>query len=337
MRRFLRFFVAQVEPAITATATTRDTCSPRNERHPLNWVSAGLFLSLLAASQFGLLLVGVQSAQAGQKVYPKTKEALEQAFQNLNWEREPKKYSLGDSHVEYRLPGGLEILLEEDARQFMFLINGVEYPVTEALVFDPVSNNQLIFEFHEQGYVSDDDWADLDADALLEGVTESTEEDNAQRIENGLSAVKVIGWSQEPTYDKSSRTAYWAIKAKEGTSTIVNAIALKLGRKGFSKLIWVGDAEQFSSSENLLREALKNYKFENGFRYADFSTGDKVAAFGLASLVAVTAGSKSGKGVVAGILAALLIFAKKLWFLIFLPFVFAWKWIKRLFTAQRDS
>ncbi len=52
MRRFLRFFVAQVEPAITATATTRDTCSPRNERRPLNWASAGLLLGLLAASQF---------------------------------------------------------------------------------------------------------------------------------------------------------------------------------------------------------------------------------------------------------------------------------------------
>ncbi len=52
MRRFLRFFMAQVDLAITATATTRDTCSPRNERHPLNWASAGLLLGLLAASQF---------------------------------------------------------------------------------------------------------------------------------------------------------------------------------------------------------------------------------------------------------------------------------------------
>ena len=52
VRRFLRFFVAQVEPAITGTATTRDTCSSRNESRPLNWASVGLLLSLLAASQF---------------------------------------------------------------------------------------------------------------------------------------------------------------------------------------------------------------------------------------------------------------------------------------------
>jgi uncharacterized membrane-anchored protein len=146
--------------------------------------------------------------------------------------------------------------------------------------------------------------------------------------------MEVLGWAQEPIYEKSSRTAYWAIKVKDETGIIVNAIAVKLGRNGFSKLIWVGVAEEFSSSENLLREALNNYKFKNGFRYADYSSGDKIAAFGLASLVAVTAGSKSGKGVVAGIFATLLIFAKKLWFLIFLPFVVGWKWIKRLFTGR---
>ena len=293
--------------------------------------------TFIRTALFGLLLVCVQSAQAGQKVYPKTEEALEQAFQNLNWEGEPKKYSLGDSHVEYRLPEGLLILREEDARQFMFLNNGTEFPDVDAIVFDPVSMNQLVFSYFEEGYVRDDDWADLDADLLLEGVIESTEEANAERIKNRVLPLKVLGWSQKPSYDKSSRTAHWAIKIKEGTGTTINAIALKLGRKGFSRLTWVGEAEQFNSSENMLREALDNHKFEKGFRYADYSSGDKVAAIGLATLVAVTAGSKRGKGVVVGILATLLIFAKKLWFLIFLPFVFFWKWIKRLFTRRQET
>ena len=52
MRGFPRFFMAQLMLAVTATATVRDTCSPRNERRPLNWASAGLLLGLLAASQF---------------------------------------------------------------------------------------------------------------------------------------------------------------------------------------------------------------------------------------------------------------------------------------------
>jgi len=219
----------------------------------------------------------------------------------------------------------------------LFLNNGTEFPESEALVLDPINMDQVVFSFFDEGYVSDDDWMDLDADLLLEGISESTEEANAQRVENGISTLEVIGWSQEPTYDESSRTAYWSIKFKEGPGFTINAIALKLGRKGFSKLIWVGDPNQLNLSENSLSTALDNNEFKKGFRYADFSSGDKLAAFGLASLVAVTAGSKGGKGVVAGVLVTLLIFAKKLWFLIFLPIVFGWKWLKRLFTGRQET
>ena len=287
---------------------------------------------IIRTTLVGLLLVYVQSAHAEQKEYPRTQEALERAFQNLSWEEKPKIYSIGVSHVDYKLPEGFLILREDDARQWMFLNNGTEFPDTDAIVVDPVSKHQLIFSFFENGYVKDNDWDDLDADLLLEGITENTEESNVQRIKNGVGEIKILGWIQKPTYDKSSRTAYWAIEAKDQTDIIANAIAIKLGRKGFSKLVWVGDADQFKTSNNSLENALNNHKFEEGFRYADFSTGDKIAAVGLASLVAVSAGSKSGKGVVVGILATLLILAKKLWFLIFLPFVFVWKWIKGLFT-----
>ncbi len=293
--------------------------------------------TLIKTLLVGFLLVYSQSAQAGQKVYPKTDEALTQAFEKLIWEYETKKYSLAGSHGEYQLPDGLGILLGEDARQFLFLNNGTEYPDADALVINPDTMEQLIFAYSESGYVQDNDWSDLDAELLLEGIAESTEEANIERTKNGFEELKIIGWAQKPIYDKTSRTAYWAINVNDKESgPIFNAIALKLGRRGFNKFIWVGGSDQFNPSESLLKEALNNYKFETGFRYADYSTGDKIAAVGLASLVAVTAGSKSGKGVVAGILAMVIIFAKKLWLLIFLPFVFVWSWVKKLFTGKKE-
>ena len=295
-------------------------------------------MSTIAKTLFiGFLIFCAGSVQAGQKVYPKTEEALTQAFEKLNWEAEPKKYSLASSHGVYRLPEGLAILLGEEAKQFLFLNNGTEFPDTDALVIDPESSEQLIFSFFESGYVKDKDWKDLDADLLLEGISDSTEEANVERIKNGITALEIVGWAQKPSYDKNTRTAYWAIKATDKENgTIINAIALKLGRRGFNKFTWIGRPDQYNPSDGILREALNNYKFEKGFRYADYSTGDKIAAVGLASLVAVTAGSKSGKGVVAGILAMILIFAKKLWFLIFLPFVFFWNGVKRLFTGKQE-
>ena len=45
-------------------------------------------------------------------------------------------------------------LRDDDARQYMFLNNGVEYPDTEAVVYDPASYHQLIFSYFEEGYVS---------------------------------------------------------------------------------------------------------------------------------------------------------------------------------------
>jgi uncharacterized membrane-anchored protein len=293
--------------------------------------------TLLRICIVGLVLVCAQSASAGQKVYPKTEDALNEAFDKLNWEVEPKKYTLASSHGEYALPEGLAMLLGEEAKQWLFLNNGTEFPDADALVINPDDYEQLIFAFFESGYVQDKDWSDLDADLLLEGITENTEEANAERTKNGFGALEIIGWVQKPIYDETSRTAYWAIKANDKKDgPIINAIALKLGRRGFNKLIWVGDPDKFNPSDGLLMEAINNYEFEKGFRYADYSMGDKIAAVGLASLVAVSAGSKSGKGVVAGILATLLIFAKKLWFLIFLPFIFVWNWIKGLFTGKRE-
>lgn len=202
----------------------------------------------------------------------------------------------------------------------MFLNNGSEYLDADALVLNPESMEQLIFSYFETGYVQDKDWSDLDAELLLEGVKENTEEANIARVKNGFTALEIVGWAQKPIYDKESRTAYWAIKINDKeTGSAINAIALKLGRRGFNKFTWIGRPDQFNPSESLLKEALNNYKFEKGFRYADFSSGDKIAAVGLASLVAVTAGSKSGKGVVAGILAMVLIFAKNFGFLSSFP------------------
>ncbi len=295
-------------------------------------------LSFFKTLLVGFLLLLIQSVQAAEKEYPKTEEALNQAFDELVWEIEAKKHSLTNSPEEYQLPEGLAILLGEDAQQFLFLNNGTEFPEINALVVDPVTFEQVTFSYDETGYVEDDDWSDLDADLLLEGIIESTNEANSERIKNGMSLLEVVGWVQKPVYDETTRTAYWAIKATDKTEgDIVNAIALKLGREGFTKFTWIGEPDQFNPAKGLLTDTLQNHNFEDGFLYADYSTGDKVAAFGLASLVAVSAGSKSGKGAVAGIFAMILIFAKKLWFLILVPFVLVWKKVKSFFTGQQIS
>jgi uncharacterized membrane-anchored protein len=38
-----------------------------------------------------------------------------------------------------------------------------------------------------------------------------------------------------------------------------------------------------------------------------------------------------------GLLAAVAVFAKKFWFLLFVPLAFGWRWLKRLFTGNRTA
>jgi uncharacterized membrane-anchored protein len=129
---------------------------------------------------------------------------------------------------------------------------------------------------------------------------------------------------------------FWAIAghAKDGQS-FVNAKALKLGKNGYADLVWVGSPEQFHGAANILEDSLKAYHYNDGFRYADFRPGvDTVAAVGVGAIAyQMMTGSKKGAAAVgAGILAMIAVLAKKLWILLLLPFVFAWKWIRRLFA-----
>lgn len=280
---------------------------------------------------FIVLLFVAQHAQAEQRVYPKNQEAVTAAIQSLEWERDPGLYSLA-GHGKFRMPEGFSIVRGESAKELIFLINGVELPDTNAVVVDQDTLHHLIFSFFDAGYVSDDDWSELNPDALLREIIDNTNKSNEERKRNGFAPISVVGWEHEPAYDQLTNTVYWAIRGAEGESHVINAIALKLGRKGYSKLTAVIPAEKYRPLSNLLVTTLNNYQIEKGFRYADYTTGDKIAAFGLASLVAITAGSKGKKGIMAGIFAALLVFAKKLWFLIFLPFIFAWSWLKGLFS-----
>jgi uncharacterized membrane-anchored protein len=219
----------------------------------------------------------------------------------------------------------------------MYLNQGVEYPNAEAAILNVDENTQIIFEYFDSGYVDIDDWSELDPDDLLKAIKENTKIANKSRVKNGIGAVHVKDWLVEPSLDKENNAAYWAISVTDAGQEVVNTITLKLGKEGYEKLIWVGPKELYSNSDGLLDTMLEGHKFDQGFQYADYSIGDKVAAFGIASLVAVTAGgkSKTAKATLSAIGIAILLFLKKF---IIVPIVIAfgvlWAFIKKVFSKK---
>jgi uncharacterized membrane-anchored protein len=255
----------------------------------------------------GLLLV-VNSAAADQGVYPKTDEELAAAFNALTWRDEARAYALDRSHAHIQLPAGKLLLLGSDAERFGWLVSGVEFPGTEALMsYDAKDAAVVYYEWRDEGYVSDSDWAEVDRDALLEQYREATRASNEERAKNGFAPMEVVGWIQPPNYDATSRTVTYAMELKDTDSHWANAVALRLGRTGYTEFTWAGSIALLQNSGNhpeLLNTALDTHEFDEGYRYTDFQEGDKVAAFGIAGLVATALGLKlGGKGLIAAIIA----------------------------------
>jgi uncharacterized membrane-anchored protein len=108
----------------------------------------------------------------------------------------------------------------------------------------------------------------------------------------GLPGLHVVGWRERPNLDRTTNTVRWSFEARDDESIeLVNSIALVLARDGFEKLIWVG-AKKDAGANDLLKVAQASFAFPLGGRYGDFQSGDKVAEYGIAGLVATVLGAK---------------------------------------------
>jgi uncharacterized membrane-anchored protein len=274
---------------------------------------------------------------AKQANYPASQEALGNEVENLPWETEEKSYQLSNSNSSLQLPEGFALIRGDGSERYIYLSQGFEYPGVEAVIVNPKDLTQVIFSFYDSGYVKIDDWNNLDPNELLEVIKRNTEINNKERIKHNLPELHVKNWLVKPVLDKENDAVYWAISAKAGERNTVNAITLKLGKNGFEKFIWVGNYDKYSNSDGLLKTMLEAHKFNQGFRYADYSIGDKIATVGIASLVAISAGgkSKAGKTTLSAIGIAILVFMKKIIIVpIMLVFGGLWALIKKSFSRK---
>jgi uncharacterized membrane-anchored protein len=268
--------------------------------------------------------------------------AVEEAIASLGWQLGPKSHTLPSSNAVIQTQHDEAFLQGADAHEFARLSEGHTGFQPDAVVikFDgPLAESFVMYSYSDLGYVKMDDWEEfIDPSYILKEIRKNTEEANKNRAA-GYPALYVDDWVEKPYLDRENAIVYWAIKghAQEG-SQFVNAKAIKLGRKGMSDLVWVGSPDQFQDASRNLQPALEAYRYDDGFRYADFRPGvDTVAAVGVGAISykMLTGSNKRGAAAVgAGIVAVVAALAKKLWILLLFPFVFAWKAIKRLFARD---
>ncbi|MBV8739908.1 MAG: DUF2167 domain-containing protein [Alphaproteobacteria bacterium] len=262
-----------------------------------------------------------------------TEEQRAEAMRHLHW-LPSETYKLPASNSALALPSGYHAVLGEDARRFITLSGEPSDPATEAVILSPKFDDEIIFESANEGYVSLDDWKDIDPTVMIDSIRRNTEEANKTRVQQGIEEVHVVGWLQEPTLDRQTSTVYWAIEGATNSGHIVNSIALRLGRNGYERLNWVTDKARYAPIGGQLDLMLRAHSFEPGARYSDHLPGDKTAAYTIAGLVAAVAGAKVIKAV-AGV--GLLVLFKKLSVLIFGAFAAALYKLKALFRRDPGS
>ncbi len=191
----------------------------------------------------------------------------------------------------------------------------------------------LVFEFADVGYVKDDDKDNLDPAAILDSIKNGTEEANKQRAAMGVPALHVVGWLREPQYDSATKNLVWAIEGvEEGTGDRSGNYNVRLlGRKGYTSATLVADVQEVFTLLPEVETALQGFSYVSGSRYADFTSGDQIAKYGLTALIAGGAGAAAAK---LGLFAKLGQFLAKAWKVVVVAVFALLGGIKRLFSRK---
>ena len=248
----------------------------------------------------------------------------------LSWQTGPTDVTLSDQ-ATLRLPEGYRFLGPEQTQNVLKQMGNIPSGSELGLIASAIDETWfVVVRYIDAGYVKDDDAANWNADELFASIKEGTESDNAQREAQGFPPLILIGWEEKPHYDEQAHKVMWAISSKGKESDGVNYNTLGLGRYGYMSMNMVGELRDLPQLKPHVQTLLNSLNFIEGKRYADFdSATDKVAAVGLAALIA---GAAFKSGILAKLWAfiiPLILAGKKLLILIVIGIAAFLRWLKK--------
>ena len=232
----------------------------------------------------------------------------------------------GNSHVTVMVPEDMVLLDSFDARRLLELYwgNAEDTTVLGALV--PAADTLLsdisvafVFYSNEDGYVNDDDAADIDYDELLAQSKETAAQISEELQKLGFPEQSLIGWAKEPSYDSERKILRWAkhvrFKYPDGDQNdVLNYDVRILGRKGYVMLQAIADMTEADAVIAMGDRLSTLVSFDDGYTYSDYDDDtDAVSDYTIGGLVA-------GSALLAktGVLAKVGLFLVKAWKLILL-------------------
>jgi uncharacterized membrane-anchored protein len=209
-------------------------------------------------------------------------EKVWQQIEALHWVHGPNNVP-ALQNATFQLPGNFIFLDTGESDDFLRLTENIPGVPEQILAPDDLHWWASI-DFSDDGYVKDEE--KLDGDAILNSIKEGTEQGNEERRRNGWGELHVAGWRTAPHYDTTTKRLEWALDLKDERGQIsTNFQTRLLGRRGVTNVTLVTDPEHVDADVAAFKSALAGFRFNPGDTYAEFKTGDKVAAYGLTALI----------------------------------------------------
>ena len=284
-----------------------------------------LFFSIVLSA----LYLAAQPAHAADAEASKESSLLDK----INWTKGPAKAEL-KSLAEVQVPEGFVFTGPKGTKKLLEAL-GNPSSGSELGFLAPTSLVWfVVFEFSDVGYVKDDDKDKLDAAKLLKSIKEGTEAANKYREKMGAAPLHITGWEIPPRYNEQTHNLEWAIRGESEGSPVINYNTRLLGRKGVMEVNLVIDPDKLNVALPQYQALLTDYSYKQGERYAEYRSGDKLAKYGLAALVA---GGAAAVAVKTRLFASLILLFKKGAKFIIIAVVAIIAGLKKLFTGGRKG
>jgi len=247
-------------------------------------------MPVLSAALLTAILAGSAPAQAGKRpeVDPAAAERQRLA-DSIKFETGPCNGDIGGV-ATIKVPEKFEFTGPEGARVFMRLNGSVGDNRTVGLLQPSAQNENwfLLFQYSPDGYVKDDEKADLEgmADDFLASFREGQNEDNKRRTREGLPTLTIDGWETKPYYDSNTNLLTWSLRVSSTSGTSINHQTRLLGRKGHMSVTLVCDPTEYKSRVGAFNSLIAGFEYNSGEKYSEYQDGDKIAEYGLAALIA---------------------------------------------------
>ncbi len=248
--------------------------------------------------------------------------------------------AVSEAEARFRLGSQFRYLEKADARRVLeeFWGNPPDDSVLGLIVpraapLDSEKSWAVVVTYSDEGYVTDEDAAKTDYNAMLVELKKATQEENAARKEAGYGTAELVGWAVPPRYDAASKKLYWAkeIAFQDGEQHTLNYDVRVLGRRGFLSLNAVASMSELSAVQTGMQQLLPMAEFDSGARYADYdASNDKLAGYGVAALIGGGIAAKTG---LLAKLGVLLVAGKK--FIVFLVIGLI-ALVRKLFGGKKD-